>query len=93
MSVADLCGEVMKEVVDKGTAEDSMDTVEKMITRAVKNAMKPAKERLTRLNAKTAVAAATSMYMNTQVIANEGKDAAPIYTEARKKAVNYLRNR
>lgn len=91
VTIADLCRDVMTEAVDRGALEDSLDTLERMLIRVLRNTLKPTEDRLAKLNAKTAIAAATTMYMNTQVIANMGQDARGIYDLARKKSVNYLR--
>ncbi|MBE3573622.1 MAG: hypothetical protein IMW95_11870 [Moorella humiferrea] len=75
-------------------AADGKDVIIDAVRRAMREVLKPAEDRMAKLAAKAAMAAATAMYLNTQVIGDLGrKDVLQIYSEARKRAVAYLRER
>lgn len=89
--------EVGRALIEKAVAEnaivDGVDEIVSIIRSTMKDVLVPHTERLAAINAKTAIAAATSMYMNTQVIANAGHDAKGIYEISRKKAVEFVREK
>jgi len=89
---------IVRKILEKGltqeAAESGIDAVTEAVRKAMRDILKPAEDRLAKLSAKTAVAAATAMYLNVQTIADMGKnDAVELYQEAREKAVAYLKER
>ncbi|SFE61344.1 hypothetical protein SAMN04324257_02271 [Thermoanaerobacter thermohydrosulfuricus] len=75
-------------------ANDGIDKVTEAVRKAMRDVLRPTEDRLAKLMAKAAVAAATAMYMNVQTIADLGKhNAVEIYNEARVKAAAYLKER
>ncbi|MEQ6360523.1 hypothetical protein V7D15_12720 [Thermoanaerobacter thermohydrosulfuricus] len=89
---------IARKILEKGlkeeSAQDGIDAVTEAVRRAMRDILRPTEDRLAKLMAKAAVAAATAMYMNVQTIADLGKhNAVEIYNEARVKAVAYLKER
>lgn len=88
LSVANLVRDILAQALAERAALEGQDVLD----RAIRRATKPGEDRLARLIVKAATAAATSMYLNTQALADLGKhDAVELYQQARKKAVAYLR--
>lgn len=91
-AVADICRRTLRETVKKETAKDSLSVIDSTVREAMEDVLRPVEERLARINAKTAIAAATAMYTNIEVLGGHmGKDALAIYEAARKKAVGYVK--
>lgn len=89
---------IARKILEKGlkeeSAQDGIDAVTEAVRKAMRDVLRPTEDRLAKLMAKAAVAAATAMYMNVQTIADLGKhNAAEIYNEARAKAAAYLKER
>lgn len=88
LSVANLVRDILAQALAERAALEGRDVLD----RAIRRATKPGEDRLARLIVKAATAAATSMYLNTQALADLGKhDAVELYQQARRKAVAYLR--
>lgn len=90
---AELARQIITNAAEAGALQDSVDALLMVVRSAMKDVIEPHTERLAKLNAKTGIAAATSMYMNTQAVANAGYDAVSIYEESRKKAVKFVQER
>lgn len=90
---AELGRKIVAKTIAQGQIEGGLDEIINIFRTSLKDVLDPHTERLAKLNAKTAIAAATSMYMNTQVVANAGQDAKTIYEESRKKAVKFVQER
>lgn len=89
---------VVRNLLSKALAEeaaaDGKDVIKDAVRQAMRDVLKPTEERLAKLAAKAAIAAATSMYLNTQAIADLGKNnAVELYRLARSKAAAYLREK
>lgn len=89
---------IARNILEKGlteeSARDGIDVVTDAVRRALRDVLKPTEDRLAKLTAKAAVAAATAMYLNTQCIADLGKNnALELYQMARTKAVAYLKEK
>ena len=89
---------IVRKILEKGltqeAAESGIDAVTEAVRKAMRDVLRPTEDRLAKLMAKAAVAAATAMYMNVQTIADLGKhNAVEIYNEARVKAAAYLKER
>ena len=89
---------IARKILEKGlkeeSAQDGIDAVTEAVRKAMRDVLRPTEDRLAKLMAKAAVAAATAMYMNVQTIADLGKhNAIEIYNEARVKAAAYLKER
>ncbi|MCP1312100.1 ribbon-helix-helix domain-containing protein [Paenibacillus tyrfis] len=90
-SKAELCRRLLRQAVAQETAKDGIDPILVAVRQAMADVLKPAEERLAKINAKTAIAAATGMYMNMQVYEEFGKDSKALYEAARKKAVAFVK--
>ncbi|MGB9860272.1 MAG: hypothetical protein ACPLQP_10095 [Moorellaceae bacterium] len=89
---------VVRNLLSRALAEenaaDGKDVITDAVRKAMRDVLKPVEDRMAKLAAKAAMAAATSMYLNTEVIGELGKhDVLRIYDLARKKAAAYLRER
>jgi len=89
---------VVRNLLSRALAEENASEGKDVITDAVRRAMrdvlKPVEERMAKLASKAARAAATSMYLNVEVIGELGKhDVLRVYEEAQKRAVAYMRER
>ncbi|AFK85878.1 MULTISPECIES: hypothetical protein [Thermoanaerobacterium] len=93
-SISAVARKMLSEAVLIEAANDGIDKVTEAVRKAMRDVLKPTEDRLAKLMAKSAVAAATAMYMNVQTIADLGKhNAVELYNEARVKAVAYLKER
>ncbi|TYP56833.1 hypothetical protein [Thermosediminibacter litoriperuensis] len=93
-SISAIARKMLTESIAVEAANDGIDKVTDAVRRAMRDILKPTEDRLAKLAAKAAVAAATSMYLNTQCIADLGKsNALELYQMARTKAVAYLREK
>ncbi|WKV09442.2 hypothetical protein Q2T46_03000 [Thermoanaerobacterium sp. CMT5567-10] len=93
-SISAVARKMLSEAVLIEAANDGIDKVTEAVRKAMRDVLKPTEDRLAKLMAKSAVAAATAMYMNVQTIADLGKhNAIELYNEARVKAVAYLKER
>lgn len=90
--IAVVIRKMIEEAVSNEAAAVAIDVVTAALRKTLRNELKPVEDRLAKLTAKAATAAATSMYLNTQALKDLGKhDALELYQAARKKAVAYLR--
>jgi predicted DNA-binding protein len=90
--VAVVVRRMVEEFVANEMAVAAVDVVATMLRKTIRSELKLTEDRLAKLAAKAATAAATSMYLNTQALRDLGKhDALELYQAARKKAVAYLR--
>lgn len=90
-SKAELCRRLLRKAVAQEIAQDSIDPVTIAVRQAMADVLKPVEERLAKINAKTAIAAATAMYTNMQVYSAMGKDARALHEAARKQAVVFVK--
>lgn len=90
---ADLCRRIMRDAISREALEDGVDEVAKIIRYTMRDVLKPFEERLAKINAKSAIASGTSMWMSMQVLEEAGYDSHDIYNKARKKSVALLQER
>lgn len=92
-SFAQVVRELCRDGLTHKNALAGMDIIQSTLRSVVKDVLKPAEERLAKIEAKSAIAAATSMYLNLEVVSNitGQSDAIELYNNARKKAVSYVR--
>jgi hypothetical protein len=89
-----LVREILRDHLKLEGAVNSQDIIQKFVSEAVREQLKPVEERLAKINAKTAYAAAISLYICIQAIFDMGKrDAAEAFRDARKKAVELVKER
>ena len=89
-SKAELCRRLLAKAVAQELSESTLDPVTLAVRQAMQDVLAPVEERLAKINAKTSIAAATSMYMNQQVFHAMGKDGRALHEAARKQAVAYV---
>lgn len=86
---------VVKDFLANKSAVNGVDVIASALRRVIRAELKPTEERLAKLNAKTAIGALTSMYLNYFIIKegkfNMGLSPKELYEEARVKAVAHLR--
>lgn len=90
-SKAEVYRRLLRQAVEREKAENALDPVLTAVRQAMKDVIKPVEERLAKINAKTAVASATAMYTNIEVLGQMGKDVRGINETARKKAVAFVK--
>lgn len=91
-AVAVVVRRIVEQTVANEVAVGVVDVITSVLRKTIRAELKPTEDRLAKLAAKAATAAATSMYLNTQALRDLGKhDALELYQAARKKAVAYLR--
>jgi hypothetical protein len=88
---AELCRRLLQKAVAQELAQDTMDPILYAVRQALGDVLKPVEERLAKINAKTAIAAATTMYMNQQVFEDLGKNGRALHEAARKQAVAFVK--
>lgn len=86
--------QILREYVSTNSANKSLDVITSVLRSVVRSELKSTENRIAALSAKAAIAGATSMYLNTQAIADMGKnDSIEMYQKARKKAVAYIKEK
>lgn len=86
--------QILREYVSTNSANKSLDVITSVLRSVVRSELKSTENRMAALSAKAAIAGATSMYLNTQAIADMGKnDSIEMYQKARKKAVAYIKEK
>jgi len=92
-SYAQVVRELCRDQLTNKNAEQGIDIIRSTLRTVLRDVIKPMEERLAKIEAKTAIAAATSMYLHVQMLEDIGRtDAIDMYNAARKKAVSYLRS-
>lgn len=93
-SKAEIVRRILEQALAEEAAADGKDVITSAVRSSMRDVMKPFEDRLAKISAKAAIAAATAMFLNTQCIADLGKNnAVELYQTARKKAVAYLREK
>lgn len=90
--LADVYRSLLEEAANRVLIEESLDMTLPMIRQAVRDQLKPMEERFAKILAKQAVAAATTMYLNNQLISDNGHDHELLYTESRKRAAAFVKS-
>jgi len=92
-SFSQVVRELCRDGLSHKNAVTGIDIIQSSLRSVLKDVIKPLEERLAKIEAKTAIAAATSMYLNLEVVSNiTGKEeGVELYNNARKKAVSYVR--
>jgi negative regulator of replication initiation len=88
---AEVIRRLLRKGVEEENAKDSIDPVAIAVRKAMADVLRPVEERLAKINAKSAIAAATVQYMTMQLYHDMGKDAMALYEEARKRAVAFVK--
>lgn len=96
--IAEVSRDLLKQSLDQKVMAANMDLITNIIKTQVDMAMKPHIERLASLEAKTAMASATSMYLTAEtlekfVAPEERVRIQDAYNAARKKASEYIRGK
>lgn len=85
---------LVRRLLEEALAERSALHGQSALEKALRLALKPTEDRLAGLIAKAAHAAATSMFLNAQVLEDLGqRDVIEFYQQAKKKAAAYLRTK
>lgn len=97
-SMNDVVRSWVYEGLNAQVGKDNIDLITRIIREELKNILSPSVERLAALSAKTCVQAATSSYLNAEVIANllpldQQQEFKEIYERARKKGVYYTKSK
>lgn len=83
---------LLNDVLSAESAVTSLDVIVSAVRNAIRKELKPLEERLAKINAKTSISSATSMYMLVQVLSDLGvRNAVEIYEKARVKAVAFVK--
>ncbi|MGG3471576.1 hypothetical protein ABES02_29430 [Neobacillus pocheonensis] len=89
---SDVCRRLLRTAAKLELGLDAMDPILSAIRKAVAEVNEPTVKRLAAINAKTAIAAATAMYTNVEVLGQLGRDVRTIHEQARVKAVAFVRD-
>ncbi len=94
--LAVLARRMVEEALTQKQAIEGIDLISAALSKVVRRELKPVEDRMAKLTAKSAVAGATSMYLNYFVIQQAlgpklTKSAKEVYETARVKAVAYLK--
>ncbi|MCD5401037.1 hypothetical protein LR013_00355 [candidate division NPL-UPA2 bacterium] len=93
-SVSEYLRKIIEAHITAGNMEENKGEIYSYVSKAVHDQLEPVEERLAKICAKTAHAAAISMFMNLQVIFDlEKKDAMEIWKIARGKGLAFVRDR
>lgn len=90
-SVPDVCRRLLKEGVEREFADRSEDYMLRLVRQTVRDVQKPMEERIAKIASKIAMAAATTMYMNFQLIDEAGYDPHELYEMAYKRSISFVR--
>jgi len=92
--VGALARRLLTRVLAEESAASGRDVICSAVRSSMREVLKPVEERLAKLSAKATMAAATSMFLNVQCIADLGKNnAKELYNDARSKAAVYMRGK
>lgn len=97
-SLAETTRKYIKKGLAKDYIDDSKDLIASLVREELKAALKPSVERLAALSSKAGHMAATAAFLNVQALMDlvpkeNRKDVREMYESARKKAVEYMKNR
>lgn len=93
-SISSVARRLLTQALAEESAANGRDVICSAVRSSMREVLKPVEDRLAKLSAKAAMAAATSMFLNVQCIADLGKNnAVEMYNNARGKAATYLRGR
>ncbi|WP_422445371.1 hypothetical protein [Thermoanaerobacterium sp. DL9XJH110] len=85
---------ILTQYVAEENAANGRDVICSAVRSSMRDVLKPVEDRLAKLATKATIAAATSMFLNVQCIADLGKNnAVELYNDARSKAVAYIRGK
>jgi negative regulator of replication initiation len=91
-SMSDTCRRLLKIAAEKEMLENGVDTLTPILRRILKEELKVSENRMAKIAAKAANAAATAMYMCYQVLGDLGvKNMPKIYEIARRKGVAFVK--
>lgn len=90
-SKAELCRKLLRKAVQQELASEGIDEIYIIVRQAMQDVLKPVEERLAKINAKTAIAAATAMYTNAEVLGQMKLNVREIHEKSRKKAVAFVK--
>lgn len=91
-NISDCARRLLRQAIDQESANAALDPVLAAVRQAMRDVLKPTEDRLAKINAKTAIAAATAMYTNIEVVGQFGKvDVRTLHEAARKKAVAFVK--
>lgn len=92
-SVSEYLRKIIEAHITAGNLEENKGEIYNYVSKAVHDQLEPVEERLAKICAKTAHAAAISMFMNLQVIFDlEKRDAMEIWKIARGKGLAFVGN-
>jgi len=90
--VSDYLRQVLREYLAVDEMENRKDAIQSYVAKAVEEKLKPVENRLAKINAKTAHAAAISMYLEAAMLQDLGRrDVAEAFNIARNKALAFVR--
>ena len=91
-SMAECTRRLLRQGVMQESANEALDPVLAAVRQAMRDVLKQVEDRLAKINAKAAIAAATAMYTNIEVVGQFGKvDVRTLHEAARKKAVAFVK--
>lgn len=89
---AEAVRQVFREYFSSDFATKSLDVITTIVRSVIRSELKPVENRMAKISAKSAIAGATSMFLNIQTLDDLGKhDSVEMYQKARKKAVAYVK--
>ncbi|WP_213974694.1 hypothetical protein [Tepidanaerobacter acetatoxydans] len=92
--VGALARRLLTQVLAEESAANGRDVICSAVRSSMREVMGPVEDRMAKLSAKATMAAATSMFLNVQCIADLGKNnAVELYNDARSKAAVYMRGK
>ncbi len=94
--------EVTREIIKKGLAaewvDENKDMVSSIVREELRAVLKPSVERLAKISSKAGHMSATAAFLNVQALMDlipkeRQRDVRPMYSKARKMAVDYMKNK
>ncbi|MEC3018356.1 hypothetical protein P9Z80_13780 [Bacillus cereus] len=90
---ADVVRRFCIEGLNRYYTENNMDYIKHELREAVRDVLKPSVERLAKIGAKGTISSGTSMYMLVEALGRQNLDVKDIYSRARIKSVESLREK
>lgn len=88
---SELIRHAAEKLLSEAGASEGVDTVLKLVRKAIQDELNPQVNRLAKMTAKSIKASATTMYMNLIEMGEKGNmDAISVFRDAEAKAVTYL---
>jgi predicted DNA-binding protein len=90
-SMSEVLRKMIDEYISLAEFANLRSDIQKYVADAVEEKLRPVENRIAKINAKTAHAAAISLYVSAELLSLHHQDVAEIFRRARQKAITFVR--